>query len=312
VDFDLRPGGRYLFRFPGKDDDLAGGVIRACDPPRLLSFELNGAGGDTVLTWILRPQDGGCHLTFIQDGLTPPWFFGGMAGWHGMIDDLVYFTQDMPLTDNEAYMPRWNHYNRLWGSKVPGWDSRTPLRHHEPDGLITPAGDGAYDIRFTRRYKLPIETVWAALTEPARLADWFGQTAIDLRVGGEVAITWPVSGYTQRHVILALDPPHLMVWGPADGQADGPVIRWQLYQEDPELLGVRLVLTNTLIPAAHLLSVGVGWHAHLHELPDAALRATPQPWTADHERVRAERERTQLEPRYRAQMPPDADVPWTH
>jgi uncharacterized protein YndB with AHSA1/START domain len=40
-------------------------------------------------------------------------------------------------------------------------------------GVFERRGDTA-DLRFERRYPRPIGTVWAALTDPVRLADWVG------------------------------------------------------------------------------------------------------------------------------------------
>lgn len=42
-------------------------------------------------------------------------------------------------------------------------------------------------LRFERRYDAPPSEVWASLTNPERLARWFAQTEIDLRIGGHDA-----------------------------------------------------------------------------------------------------------------------------
>ncbi|MGH8968187.1 MAG: SRPBCC domain-containing protein, partial [Actinomycetes bacterium] len=46
-------------------------------------------------------------------------------------------------------------------------------------------GDHA-TITFRRRLPYPVETVWAALTEPTQRAAWFGETVIDGRTGGTI------------------------------------------------------------------------------------------------------------------------------
>ena len=40
------------------------------------------------------------------------------------------------------------------------------------------------DLRYERRFARPIETVCAALTEPARLEDWLGRAVVEPFVGG--------------------------------------------------------------------------------------------------------------------------------
>ncbi|MFL6101518.1 MAG: SRPBCC domain-containing protein [Actinomycetales bacterium] len=51
-----------------------------------------------------------------------------------------------------------------------------------------------------------VAEVWAALTEPDRVAQWFGDRAeVDLRVGGAVAFGWP-AGEVSKGVITAVEP----------------------------------------------------------------------------------------------------------
>ena len=72
------------------------------------------------------------------------------------------------------------------------------LGTYERDGdLVT--------LRYERRYPRPIETVWAALTIPERLADWIGASVVEPRVGGIFNV------FTDRD---------------EDGQTRGKVITW--------------------------------------------------------------------------------------
>jgi uncharacterized protein YndB with AHSA1/START domain len=51
-----------------------------------------------------------------------------------------------------------------------------------------------------------VEQVWAALTDPEQVAQWFGDTAqIDLRVGGPVRFTWP-AGEISKGVVTTVEP----------------------------------------------------------------------------------------------------------
>jgi uncharacterized protein YndB with AHSA1/START domain len=48
---------------------------------------------------------------------------------------------------------------------------------------------------------------WVALTDPAIIAGWFGDSAqVDLRVGGSVRFTWPAGEVSQGVVVTAEEP----------------------------------------------------------------------------------------------------------
>ena len=50
------------------------------------------------------------------------------------------------------------------------------------------------DVRFERDYRRPIESVWKALTEPARLSDWMGHSYVEPFVGDGLHVIRPVGG----------------------------------------------------------------------------------------------------------------------
>jgi uncharacterized protein YndB with AHSA1/START domain len=303
IQIDAYVGGKFIVAFPHGREDMVEGTITACEPPRLLAFEW----GDSVVRWQVTPCEGGCRLVFYQTGLNAWWFLGGAAGWMGMVDDVVSIACGGPAREIEGgYRAAVERYKRDYGPFVPGFDIRPTLRNGESTAFISKAGNGAYNVRYVRRYMLPIEKVWAALAEPERLADWLAVAKIDLRVGGEVELTWPTANFTARYVIRELDPPNLMVWGSTDADNPEAELRWQLYQEDSDFMGTRLILVETLLPPEHLLSIATGWHAHLYELPEAALRERPRPWSAGREQARSEREVAELTPRYRERLKRDA------
>jgi uncharacterized protein YndB with AHSA1/START domain len=69
----------------------------------------------------------------------------------------------------------------------------------------------AFPDRIERTIQLahPPERVWAALTTAEGLGTWFGNGAeVDLRVGGEVKLTWD-SGDTAVLTVERLEPPHV-------------------------------------------------------------------------------------------------------
>ena len=51
-------------------------------------------------------------------------------------------------------------------------------------GTVHKRADG-YQLRFERQLHHPVEKVWAALTDPAQLAQWLAPGEIELTLGGE-------------------------------------------------------------------------------------------------------------------------------
>ena len=323
ADLDLRVGGRYLVWFPGHGgNDGVLGTITDYDPPRLLAYNWNDGSGDINIRWALAAEGDGCRLTFsnvcqrvTEPGVNAWWALGRFAGWRGFLDDLTAAITGEPTPEADAleHADMVARYTRRFGPSVPGFDKPATLRHHEADGYVLETSPGFYTVRYDRFIMVPIAKVWAALTEPERLADWFAQAKIELRIGGEVGFRWESHNYVETGFIVALKPPNLLAWAIPGPDGRHSVVRWELKQEDPKGLGTRVTLTQTFLPTEHLLSVATGWHTHLHELPEAALRADPLPWTAERERARAEHEVAAHVPRYRAHLPrAAAEVPWTH
>jgi uncharacterized protein YndB with AHSA1/START domain len=136
-------------------------------------------------------------------------------------------------------------------------------------GEVTVNGD-TLNVVFKRHYPFPIEKVWAALTIPERLADWFVNADVDLRVGG--LIRFEGHGVLQQVQISTCEPPRVLAWVWAIAGRD-TLVRFEL---TPEPGGCRLTLTHTDIPRAGS-GVCAGWHAHLEGLGDA-LNGHPVPW----------------------------------
>jgi uncharacterized protein YndB with AHSA1/START domain len=322
ADLDLRVGGRYLVWFPGSANDGVLGTITDYDPPHLLAYNWNSGSGDLNIRWALAAEGEGCRLTFssvcrrmTEPGVNAWWVLGGFAGWRGFMDDLSASItgEAAPEADALEHPAVVARYRRHFGTHVPGFDKPVILRHHEADGYVTQSADGLYTVRFDRFIMVPIEKIWAALTDPARLADWFAQAKIDLRLGGDVEFRWDSHGYVETGFIVALKSPRLLAWAIPGPDGRHSVVRWDLKQEDPAGLGTRLTLTQTQLRPEHLLSVASGWHAHLHDLPEAALRPAPLPWSLEREKARAEREIADHVPRYRTRLPrAAAEVPWAH
>ena len=157
----------------------------------------------------------------------------------------------------------------------------------DPLGRIVDHGDGFYDIVLERRLKRPIKKVWAALTVPERIADWFTETALEPRVGGHYRLRFEDSNEMMDGVIVAFDPPRVLAhtW-PHETHPDS-VVRYELA---PDGEGCRLTLTQTRLSRQGLNSLP-GWHSFLEALPGATEGVRTR-WTWDREKRISERYRT--------------------
>src|SRR5438552_2063215 len=103
-------------------------------------------------------------------------------------------------------------------------------------GTFERRGDDV-DLRYERRYPRPVETVWAALTDPVRLADWIGAALVEPRVGGRYELfvdrKRPMTGR-----ILTWEPPRLLAFTWDTGDAPPSTVRCELSHDGD---GTRLI-----------------------------------------------------------------------
>jgi uncharacterized protein YndB with AHSA1/START domain len=155
------------------------------------------------------------------------------------------------------------------------------------DGAVTHDGSTAV-IRFQRHLPYPVDEVFSALTEPARVVQWWGDLEIDPRPGGRFDLTWlnPTPDgdrLTMHATITAFDPPRLLETA---GDTHG-VLRWTLTAEEG---GTVLAFSSTLdLPDEFRTRVLAGWHFHLlalaHGLGGGTVDLVELPeWEAIHQR----------------------------
>jgi uncharacterized protein YndB with AHSA1/START domain len=98
----------------------------------------------------------------------------------------------------------------------------------------------------------PIEEVWAAITTPERIKEWFFgvETRSDWRPGSELVHTgeWQGRPYADKGTILRIEPPRLLEhthWSDVSGLPDAPenyeVVTWMLDEADG---GTRLTVAE--------------------------------------------------------------------
>lgn len=148
------------------------------------------------------------------------------------------------------------------------------------DGTIERTADGGV-IRFERSLGHPIAEVWDAITNPARLAEWWlpfdADITIDLREGGEmVMVGTGEEAMTITCTILRLEPPILLEHTHVD---PGSFLRWELEAADD---GCVLRLSHFVTDAAAAIEscFVVGLHASLARL-EPCLAGRPVPWDWD-------------------------------
>ena len=151
-----------------------------------------------------------------------------------------------------------------------------------PKGEVT-VKDDRMQVVFRRRYAKPVAKVWAALTTPERLEDWFGAAKIELRVGGTMHIT-SANGKQTELRITRVDAPHVLGWSWMIDGLDTSV----LFELAPDGEGCQLTLTHSGLSARHGRGAGVraGWHAVLEGLADS-LDGRATPWALKEQREAA-------------------------
>lgn len=148
------------------------------------------------------------------------------------------------------------------------------------DGTMYRTADGGV-IRFERHLAYPVPEVWDAITNPARLAEWWlpfdADVTIDLRVGGEmVMVATGDEPMTITCTFLRVEPPLLLEHTHVD---PGSVMRWEL---EATGTGCVLRLSHFVTDTSAAIDNGyvVGLHASLARL-EPCLAGRPIAWDWD-------------------------------
>jgi uncharacterized protein YndB with AHSA1/START domain len=141
-------------------------------------------------------------------------------------------------------------------------------------------------VRFKRLYDFTPAELWAALTDPERLARWLAQAEVDPGVGGRVRLGFD-DGVTEGRV-LTWDEPHVLEYEWRFAGEDESVIRFELR---PQEFGTLLVLDHRRLGRNSGAGYSAGWHAHLDAL-GGLYDFSDEAWTQRFE---------ELLPDYRAQ-----------
>jgi len=129
--------------------------------------------------------------------------------------------------------------------------------------------DGEGVVRMEDRLDAGIDDLWGALTDPVRLAHWFGEVEGELSPGGEfharIALGGPRTGRVEaceppKRLLLTMRDPD-----PQPGQPEQTVIEAQLVAEGARS---RLVWEERGMPVNLLPAYGAGVQIHVEHLAD--------------------------------------------
>jgi uncharacterized protein YndB with AHSA1/START domain len=145
-------------------------------------------------------------------------------------------------------------------------------------------GKGA--VRMEDRFDTGIDDLWAALTEPHRLAHWLGEVDGDMRLGGEFRAHFFASGWEGTgHVEVCEPPRRLLVRTEQEGLEQHDIEATLTADGDQ----TTLVIEERGMPLDHLAGYGAGVQVHVEDLAAHI---------AGRERVDAEARWAELQPAY--------------
>jgi len=173
-------------------------------------------------------------------------------------------------------------------------------RNQPPAARILAASDQQMAqgvVRIEYRCDTDIDDLWSAITEPGRLARWYGQVEGDLRIGGKFRLDLGPDG-ERIGSVMACEPPQRILatiretdesWRKGRGAPPyNESIEARLTAEGDQTI---LVIEVQGMPLDTLFAYGAGWQIHVEHLAD---------YIAGRDFRDAEARWAELEPAYRA------------
>lgn len=128
--------------------------------------------------------------------------------------------------------------------------------------LDTVAGKGV--VRVADRFDATVEDVWAALTDPARLARWYGEVGGELRLGGAYHARLHASGWEGTGRVETCEPmQRLVVVTKHVNAEDEGVIEVTLLSEGQQ---TSVTWEERGMPVDYLAGYGAGIQIHVEDL----------------------------------------------
>jgi uncharacterized protein YndB with AHSA1/START domain len=149
------------------------------------------------------------------------------------------------------------------------------------------SADGKGVVRLEDRFDTGVDDVWAAITDPARLASWYGEITGDLRIGGQYQAHVFATGWEGTGRVEACEPPRrLVVTGKDPDEPFEDVTEVTLTADGDHTV---LVFEQRGMSLDYLAGYGAGNQIHIEDL--AA-------YLAGHERCDAQARFGELFPAY--------------
>src|SRR6266849_218108 len=135
------------------------------------------------------------------------------------------------------------------------------------------SADGKGVVRIEDRYDTHIDDLWSALTDPGRLARWYGEVEGDVRPGGEVRLHLESGGWDGTGRVEACEPPQRLLvttretdesWRKGRGaQPFDQAIEATLTADGDQTI---LVIEVRGMPLDTIAAYGAGWQIHAENL----------------------------------------------
>jgi uncharacterized protein YndB with AHSA1/START domain len=126
------------------------------------------------------------------------------------------------------------------------------------------SADGKGVVRLQDRLDSGIEDVWSALTDPERLAGWYGEVTGDLRLGGEYRARVFATGWEGTGRVEACEPPmRLVVTGKDPDEPFEDVTEVTLTADGDHTI---LVFEQRGMSLDYVAGYGAGNQIHLEDL----------------------------------------------
>lgn len=133
--------------------------------------------------------------------------------------------------------------------------------------LHSDAGEGV--VRMEDRLDTDVDDLWAALTDPDRVARWFGEVEGEISPGGEFRVRIALAGDRIGRVEVCEPPQRLCLTmrdpDPRPGQPKQTVIEARLTAEGAQ---TRLIWEERGLPVNLLPAYGAGIQVHVEHLAD--------------------------------------------
>jgi len=126
------------------------------------------------------------------------------------------------------------------------------------------SADGFGIVRMEDRFDTDIDDVWSALTEPERLARWYGEIEGELRVGGAFRARLPASGWEGTGRVEECEPPRrLLVVSKEPDEPNEDSTEVTLTGDGDQTV---LVVEQRGLPLDLLWAYGAGLQIHVEDL----------------------------------------------